>query len=135
MNYFRTQTSRRGALLTLLGISMLPLSAIAQEWPAKSLTFVVPFPAGGSNDIAARMVAEGVRKRLGQSVVVDNKAGANGALGVESVLRAPKDQHTFLIASDSVSLLPLFRPVPWDLTKTFTPVAALSFQPIVVVTA
>jgi tripartite-type tricarboxylate transporter receptor subunit TctC len=76
-----------------------------------------------------------VRKRLGQSVVIDNKAGANGALGVESVLRAPKDQHTFLIASDSVSLLPLFRPVAWDLTKTFTPVAALSFQPIVVVTA
>jgi tripartite-type tricarboxylate transporter receptor subunit TctC len=99
------------------------------------LTFVVPFPAGGSNDIAARLVAEGVRKQLGQTVVIDNKAGANGALGVESVLRAPKDQHTFLIASDSVSLLPLFRTTSWDLTKSFTPVAALSFQPIVVVTA
>ena len=127
--------SRRTTLTSLLGLTVAPLSALAQEWPAKSLTFVVPFPAGGSNDIAARMVAEGVRKRLGQSVVIDNKAGANGALGVESVLRAPKDQHTFLIASDSVSLLPLFRPLPWDLTKTFTPVAALSFQPIVVVTA
>jgi len=126
---------RRAAMLSLLGLALTPLSTLAQEWPAKSLTFVVPFPAGGSNDIAARMVAEGVRKRLGQSVVIDNKAGANGALGVESVLRAPKDQHTFLIASDSVSLLPLFRPVAWDLTKTFTPVAALSFQPIVVVTA
>jgi tripartite-type tricarboxylate transporter receptor subunit TctC len=126
---------RRAAMLSLLGLVLTPLSTLAQEWPAKSLTFVVPFPAGGSNDIAARMVAEGVRKRLGQSVVIDNKAGANGALGVESVLRAPKDQHTFLIASDSVSLLPLFRPVAWDLTKTFTPVAALSFQPIVVVTA
>jgi tripartite-type tricarboxylate transporter receptor subunit TctC len=126
---------RRTALISTLGFAISPLSAIAQEWPAKSLTFVVPFPAGGSNDIAARMVAEGVRKRLGQSVVIDNKAGANGALGVESVLRAPKDQHTFLIASDSVSLLPLFRTTTWDLTKTFTPVAALSFQPIVVVTA
>lgn len=127
--------SRRTSLLSMLGLAISPCAALAQEWPAKSLTFVVPFPAGGSNDIAARMVAEGVRKRLGQSVVIDNKAGANGALGVESVLRAPKDQHTFLIASDSVSLLPLFRPVAWDLTKTFTPVAALSFQPIVVVTA
>jgi tripartite-type tricarboxylate transporter receptor subunit TctC len=126
---------RRTALISTLGFAISPLSAIAQEWPAKSLTFVVPFPAGGSNDIAARMVAEGVRKRLGQSVVIDNKAGANGALGVESVLRAPKDQHTFLIASDSVSLLPLFRTTTWDLTKTFTPVAALSFQPIVVVTS
>ena len=123
----------RRALLTSLILT--PYAALAQEWPAKSLTFVVPFPAGGSNDLAARVVAEGVRKRLGQTVVVDNKAGANGALGVEAVLRAPKDHHTFLIASDSVSLLPLFRPMPWDLIKAFTPVAALSFQPIVLVTA
>ena len=63
-------------------------------------TFVVPFPAGGSNDVAARLVAEGVRQRLGQSVLVDNKPGANGAVGVEAMLRAPKDQHTFLVASD-----------------------------------
>jgi tripartite-type tricarboxylate transporter receptor subunit TctC len=127
--------TRRGSMLSLAGLALLPAAAIAQEWPSKSLTFVVPFPAGGSNDIVARLVAEGVRKRLGQSVVVDNKGGANGALGVETVLRAPKDQHTYLVASDSVSLLPLFRNAPWDLTKTFVPVAALSFQPIVVVTA
>ncbi len=129
-----TQT-RRDSMFSLLGLALLPIAASAQEWPAKSLTFVVPFPAGGSNDIAARLIAEGVRKRLGQSVVIDNKGGANGALGVDAVLRAPKDQHTYLIASDSVSLLPLFRSMPWDLTKTFVPVAQLSFQPIVVVTA
>lgn len=129
------QQSRRNSLLSLLSLAMVPAAAIAQEWPAKSLTFVVPFPAGGSNDIAARVVAEGVRKRLAQTVVIENKAGANGTLGVEAVLRAPKDQHTFLIASDSVSLLPLFRTTAWDLTKSFVPVAALSFQPIVVVTA
>jgi tripartite-type tricarboxylate transporter receptor subunit TctC len=127
--------SRRKALLTALSLSIFHAPSFAQDWPAKSLTFVVPFPPGGSNDIAARIVAEGVRKRLGQTVVIDNKAGANGALGVESVLRAPKDQHTFLIASDSVSLLPLFRATAWDLAKSFKPVAALSFQPIVVVTA
>lgn len=131
---WRPQT-RRHALAAVLGWALTPLAALAQDWPSKSLTFVVPFPAGGSNDIAARVVAEGVRKRLAQTVVVDNKAGSNGTIGVESVLRAPKDQHTFLVASDSVSLLPLFRTTSWDLTKTFTPVAALSFQPIVVVTA
>jgi tripartite-type tricarboxylate transporter receptor subunit TctC len=127
--------TRRESILSLGALALLPAAARAQEWPSKSLTFVVPFPAGGSNDIVARLVAEGVRKRLGQSVVVDNKGGANGALGVDAVLRAPKDQHTYLVASDSVSLLPLFRSTPWDLTKTFVPVAALSFQPIVVVTA
>ena len=121
---------RRILILALLGLAMHPLMAVSQEWPTKPLTFVVPFPAGGSNDIAARVVGDGLRKSLGQSVVIENKSGANGALGVESVLRAPKDQHTFLIASDSVSLLPLFRTASWDLTKTFTPVAMISFQPI-----
>jgi tripartite-type tricarboxylate transporter receptor subunit TctC len=122
-------------LVTLLALAGAPAPGFAQEWPTKALTFVVPFPPGGSNDVAARTVAESARKRLGQTVVVDNKPGANGALGVDAVLRAPRDQHSFLVASDSVSLLPLFRNQGWDLTKTFTPVAVLSYQPIVVVTA
>ena len=126
--------SRRVSLLSLLSLAIAPTLARAEEWPSKSLTFVVPFPAGGSNDIAARVVGDGVRRRLGQTVVIDNKPGANGALGVDSVLRAPKDSYTFLVASDSVSLLPLFRTTSWDLTKTFAPVAVLTYQPIVVVT-
>ena len=81
--------------------------------------------------MAARAATEGARSRLGQTVVIDNKPGANSSLGVEAVLRAPKDQHTFLIASDSVSLLPLFRATPWDLSKSFIPVTLLSIQPMV----
>jgi tripartite-type tricarboxylate transporter receptor subunit TctC len=119
----------------LLGMALAPTASLAQAWPTKAVTFVVPFPPGGSNDVAARLVAESARKRLAQPVVVDNKPGANGALGVDAVLRTAKDQHTFLVASDSVSLLPLFRTTSWDLGKSFTPVAVLSFQPIVVVTA
>ncbi len=126
--------SRRVALLTLLAATVAPGGASAQDWPGKAVTLVVPFPPGGSNDVAARVVAEGLRKRIGQSVVVDNKPGANGSLGVDAVLRAPKDHHTYLVASDSVSLLPLFRSMPWDLTRSFVPVAMLSSQPIVVVT-
>jgi tripartite-type tricarboxylate transporter receptor subunit TctC len=127
--------SRWLSLLALLALALAPLAGLAQEWPTKAVTLVVPFPPGGSNDVAARVVGESLRKRLGQTVVVDNKPGANGALGVDAVLRAPKDNHTFLVASDSVSLLPLFRTMPWDLTKSFTPIAVLSIQPIVVVTA
>jgi tripartite-type tricarboxylate transporter receptor subunit TctC len=126
---------RRLALLALCGLGLAPRLGQAEDWPGKAVTWVVPFPPGGSNDVAARVVAESVRKRIGQGVVVDNKPGANGALGVDAVLRAPKDAHTFLVASDSVSLLPLFRSTPWDLTKSFIPVAVLSYQPIVVVTA
>ena len=135
MSTLRTLRSRRLSLLALLGLALAPVAASAQDWPNRSLTFVVPFPPGGSNDVAARLVADSVRKRIGQSVVVDNKPGANGSLGVDAVLRAPKDHHTFLVASDSVSLLPLFRSTPWDLTRSFTPVAVLSYQPIVVVTS
>ncbi len=134
MSTTRTLHSRRLSLCLLLGLSLAPLAAQAQEWPSKPITLIVPFPAGGSNDVAARVLGESVRKRLGQTVVVDNKPGANGSLGVDAVLRAPKDHHTFLVASDSVSLLPLFRTMAWDLTKNFTPIAMLSTQPIVVVT-
>ncbi len=134
MSTTRTLRSRRLSLCLLLGLSLAPLAAQAQEWPSKPITLIVPFPAGGSNDVAARVLGESVRKRLGQTVVVDNKPGANGSLGVDAVLRAPKDHHTFLVASDSVSLLPLFRTMAWDLTKNFTPIAMLSTQPIVVVT-
>jgi tripartite-type tricarboxylate transporter receptor subunit TctC len=122
------------SLLALLGLALAPAIGHAQDWPSKPVTLIVPFPAGGSNDVAARVLGESVRKRLGQTVVVDNKPGANGSLGVDAVLRAPKDHHTYLVASDSVSLLPLFRTLSWDLTKTFTPIAMLSTQPIVVVT-
>jgi tripartite-type tricarboxylate transporter receptor subunit TctC len=136
----RTVLIRRSALigpmqLMLMLLPMLmPIATQAQEWPTKTITLVVPFPPGGSNDVAARVVAERAASRVGQAVVVDNKPGANGALGVEAVLRGSKDHHSFLVASDSVSLLPLFRPITWDLGKSFTPVAVLSYQPIVVVT-
>ena len=135
MSALHTSPSRRFALMGLSALLLGPSIGLAQDWPAKPITLVVPFPAGGSNDVVARVVGESVRKRVGQTVVVDNKPGANGSLGVDAVLRAPKDHHSFLVASDSVSLLPLFRNLAWDLTKSFTPVAVLSQQPIVVVTS
>lgn len=135
MSALHTSPSRRFALMGLSALLLGPSLGLAQDWPAKPITLVVPFPAGGSNDVVARVVGESVRKRVGQTVVVDNKPGANGSLGVDAVLRAPKDHHSFLVASDSVSLLPLFRNLTWDLTKSFTPVAVLSQQPIVVVTS
>ncbi len=135
MSALHAPRSRRLSTLALVGLTLASVTALAQDWPSKAVTLVVPFPPGGSNDVVARVVAEGARKRIGQAVVVDNKPGANGALGVDAVLRAPKDHHSFLVASDSVSLLPLLRTMPWDLTRSFIPVAVLSYQPIVVVAA
>ncbi len=122
-------------LLAALALTMAPAAAWAQDWPSKAVTLVVPFPPGGSNDVAARVVAESLRKRINQTVVVDNKPGASGAMGTEAALRAPKDHHTLLVASDSVSLVPLFKTTSWDLSKSFTPIAVLAYQPIVVVTS
>jgi tripartite-type tricarboxylate transporter receptor subunit TctC len=123
-------------LCTLLCFASFVGNAIADEWPKQGLRWVVPFPVGGSNDIAARLVGDSIRGRIGQTVTVDNKPGGNGSLGVDSVLATAKDAHTFLIASDSVSLLPLFRSsLKWDLVKTFVPVAVLTVQPIVLVAA
>lgn len=117
-----------------LAFGFIASAAAAEDWPKQTMRWVVPFPVGGSNDIAARLVSEAVRSKLGQTITVDNKPGANGALGVDSVLGTAKDNHTFLVASDSVSLLPLFRSsLKWDLTKTFVPVAALTIQPIILV--
>lgn len=125
-------------VVAVLGLAALQLSvtAKADDWPKQNLRWVVPFPVGGSNDIAARLVGDAIRARIGQNVNVENKPGANGSLGVDHVLSTGKDNHTFLVASDSVSLLPIFRPsLKWDLVTTFTPVAVLTVQPIVLVAA
>lgn len=123
------------AVFALAGL-MASRLAQADDWPKQGLRVVVPFPVGGSNDFAARVVAESIRVRLGQTVTIDNKPGGNGALGVDSVLASGKDNHTFLVASDSVALLPLFRSnLKWDLAKNFVPVAILASQPIILVAA
>ena len=107
------------------------------DWPAaRTITWIVPFPPGGSNDVAARLVADALREPLRQSVVVDNRPGANGSLGAQAAARATADGYTWLVASDSVAMWPLIHPNPnWDLLTSFTPVAVLAVQPIVFVTS
>ena len=128
---------RRQALALLAALGSTAARAQTGAWPAaRSITWVVPFPPGGSNDVAARLLTEPLRERLGQSVVVDNKPGANGSLGAQAVLRAPADGYTWLVASDSVALWPVIRPDPgWDLLTSFRLVTGLALQPVVMVTS
>ncbi|WP_159911084.1 tripartite tricarboxylate transporter substrate binding protein [Pantoea sp. 18069] len=109
-------SSRREFLVASAGVAgaaMLPLAsstALAQDakWPAKVIRIVVPFPAGSITDTMARMLANGMAKSLGQPVIIDNKGGANGSIGVAEVARAAPDGYTLLATnSSSITVNPL----------------------------
>ena len=91
---------RRTLITTLLAAPWLAM-AQGSAWPSKPVRLVVPFPAGGSTDLLARSIAQRLGQSLGQTVVVDNKAGAGGSLGSTEVAKAPADGYTLLIATNS----------------------------------
>src|SRR5262245_15667439 len=125
-------------LLTIaaLGLGLdLAGSAIGQPYPNRPVKLIVPFPAGGPPDVIARVVADDMSARLGQSVVVDNRPGAGATIGTRSVANAEADGHTLLFASTtSLSIGPaLFKNLDYDPVKSFTAVAGISLGPMVVV--
>jgi len=116
--------------LVFLGL-MLAATVQAQTWPARTLRFIVPFPPGGSTDVAARTVAEKLSRSLGQQVVVDNRGGGGGAIGTVEVARAAPDGYTLLFVADPVITLHLVvRNVQFEMQRDFTPVTQVTTQPI-----
>jgi len=130
--------SRRDVLKLALaggGLSALPVRAQQPAFPNRPLQIVVPFATGGGNDVMARMVAPALARQLGQSVIVDNKAGAGGNIGSQFVVRAPADGHTLLLATNTLTLNPfLLKSIPFDVNKDLAPIGTIANQPIVVVT-
>lgn len=118
---------RRRAVLLAGAMAMLalPTLAIAQDaWPSRPITIIVPFTPGTGIDVLARALAPRLSQRLGQPVIVENKAGASGNIGTESVARAAPDGHTLLMTVNTfVMNASLFKSVPYDPIKSFTPVA------------
>ncbi len=122
--------------LAMLGIGISPVDpATAQPYPARPIKLIVPFPAGGPPDVIARVLADSIGPRLGQTVVVENRPGAGATIGTRSVAAAEADGYTLLFASTtSLSIAPaLFRAVDYDPVKSFAPVAGVSVGPMVVV--
>ena len=121
--------------LLMAGGSLLPARAHAQDYPGKSIKMIVPFPAGGATDIVSRVIAQQLGTELGQSVVVDNRAGAAGVIGSEAGARAAPDGYTLLLTTSSThSIGPLLNPkIPYSPTRDFTPIVYLAESPQVVV--
>jgi len=127
---------RRAVLGTLAGACLLAAApaAWAQAWPSKPIRLVVTAPAGGTADIVARTLAEGLGPLLGQPVIVDNKAGGLGAVGTQDLLSSPRDGYTFLIAANAlVSEVPHIAKPRFDPFKDIKPLAELSRSGLVMV--
>jgi tripartite-type tricarboxylate transporter receptor subunit TctC len=103
--------NRRSALFQLGAATATPYAFAQTPYPSKPINLVVPYPAGGAADLTGRLIAEKLRVRLGQTIVVENRAGANGIVGTNAVARAQPDGHTLLIAPREVfSVNPLLSP-------------------------
>ena len=127
-------------LHTFLGAALLALAgtAVAQgNWPDRPITMIVPFPPGGVADTVARPVAEALARELGQTVVVENRAGAGGATGMGAAARAPADGYTLLMSLSSISVLPeadkILGRKPQFTLDQFKPIARFTADPTVLV--
>jgi tripartite-type tricarboxylate transporter receptor subunit TctC len=118
--------------IALLGLVVAaPVTAKAQDWPSRPIRFIVPFPAGGSTDIAARVIGEHLSRVLGQQIVVENKSGATGNIGFEAAVRSVPDGYSVLIGPDQVVSAPHVFKVGFDPLKDLVPIIQLSRQPVV----
>ena len=136
--------NRRGALGAALATTLaagLPARVFAQaasgtqgaggNWPAKPIKIIVPYPPGGSSDIIARSITQPLSEALGQSVIIDNRAGANGNLGADLLAKAPADGYTLMLCDlGALAISPsLYPKLPFDPSKDLRSVAMLAYSP------
>lgn len=124
---------RRYAMFLALSL-VLAGPAAAESYPARQITVVVPFPAGGSVDLAARAVSQHMSAQWGEPIVVVNRSGASGNIGSEAVAHAPPDGYTLLVGSTALAISPaIYRKLGYDVRKDLAPVSQLVATPNVLV--
>ena len=117
-----------GLFAVVLGVCSFPVTA--QNYPSKPVRFVVPFVAGGPTDIQGRMLGEKLSQRLGQQVLIDNRGGAGGNIGMELTVKAPADGYTIVIATVGTwAVNPHLYKLPFDVVKDFAPIIQISTSP------
>lgn len=131
----RHRTSGRKGRLAAIALAWLTgaSAALAQSYPAQPIRLIVPYAPGGTTDIIARQLAHRMSEKLGQQVVVENKSGANTAIGADLVARAKPDGYTLLLTNDATFVLnPLVLPgLTYNVSRDFAPVAAIGYVPLV----
>lgn len=123
---------RRRAIATGATLTLLPLfgaSLRAQGWPSRPVQLIVPSSPGGSLDTLARLLSEGLREQLGQTVVVENRAGAAGAIGADYVAKSPPDGTRFLFGAVHHAILPAVQRVPYDSATDLVPITGIGSSP------
>lgn len=121
-------------LSAAIATGFIAASALAQPYPSKPIRFVVPFPPGGTTDIQARMINDRLAARLGQPVVLDHRGGANGAIGMEIVARAPADGYTMIIATVGTwAVSTHLTKLPYDVQSDFAPLIHMATTPGVLI--
>jgi len=117
-----------------LWFAALAGGAPAQGYPAKSIRVVVPFPPGGATDLTGRLVGQKMTERFGQTVVVDNRAGAGGVIGADAVAKSAPDGYTVLLASPAeIAVLPHLQKMPYNVEQDLAPVSLASMTPLILV--
>ncbi len=125
------KTAKLIAGMALLWAAALPVSSWAQDYPSRSIAFVVPFTPGTTADSLARLMQPHISQRWGVPVVVENKPGASGIIGIDAVAKANPDGYTFLFASTAFGTLAAMNPkLPYDPEKSFAPVMLLGTSPL-----
>ena len=133
MNHFNRRTVATAAMGVL--VLFAAGSAVAQAWPTKAIKIVVPYPPGGANDIVARLLGQKLTDQLGQPVVVENRPGASGNNGADTVAKSPADGYTLILVTTGHSIAPsLYAKLPYNIRTDLTPVSTLISGPMLVMT-
>jgi len=124
------------ALLTGLSLLLSPTLAAAQDFPSKPIRLIVPFPAGGPNDIIARVISQRMSELLKQPLLIDNRGGQGGVLGTDAVAKAPPDGYTIAISSaGALAISPSMEKVAYDTRKDLQPITLVAKVPEMLVVA
>jgi tripartite-type tricarboxylate transporter receptor subunit TctC len=134
MNDIRTLNRRRMMQALGLAVALSGGSAMAQAWPSKPITLIVPFPAGGTTDVLARALADKLTQSLGQTVIVESKPGAGATIGADYVVKAKPDGYTLLVGAVHHTIASsVYKKLPYDFQKDLAPITTIALVPNVLV--